>query len=241
MKFFTDKTVENDFLLIKYYDYIKKNVDWNQWKEVFIDPGVWELKKQQSYSWEKDINIIDFINSLPKNHYFSVDYPCNMNVKYTNHFIQKSWDNALKYHNYPNYIVTVQSKFNNYRSFMDWFDKYNKLNIKSGIMGLGNLCRIQGLTKFMKYSLMYAFLHCNHPRIHIYGLTIRVIPFASRLANKFNIELSIDSTNWTRACSVKLKEKYNINCTTKTRQIFFNEYLKLIESKGIVLENEFKK
>ena len=228
MKFFTDKTVINDYLLIKIGDY-RKVKDFSRWKEVFIDPGVYELIKEPEYSWfQNNKQIVDFLDSLPSNHYFSLDYPCDMNIFHTDYFLRKSWSNAKRYCIYPHYIVTVQSKFHDYMSFVEWFDKYNALDIKSGIMGLGNICRILQKTQYIKHALPYAFKNCRHPRIHIYGLAFKNIEFTMKLADHYGIELSIDSTKWTRACTVELKKKYNINCNGKNRQEFFDEYLKQI-------------
>ena len=142
LKFFTDKTVKNDYLLIQITDYLKLK-DFSKWKKILIDPKVYELKKSNEYSWINKINILDFLNSLPKNHFFSLDYPCDMNLKYQDLFLKKSWNNALKYYNHSQYIITVQSKFKDFWNFVEWFDKYNSLQIKSEILGLGNLCRIK--------------------------------------------------------------------------------------------------
>jgi len=234
MKFFTDKTVKNDYLLIKITDYLRlrnKHKDFSKWKEVIIDSGVYELKKSYEYSWINDINIQDFLNSLFNNHYFSLDYPSDMNLNYQKLFIKKSWNNALKYYNHSQYITTVQYKHNDFWNFVEWFDKYNELSIKSGILGLGNMCRIKYFTEFLENSLDYAFSNCNHSRIHIYGLCLKGIPFAVKLANRYNIELSIDSTKWTKACSENLKNKYSLNCNKQNRQEFFNTYLELIKKR----------
>lgn len=229
MKFFTDKTVINDYLLIKIKDYLKLK-SFDRWKEIFIDPGVYDLTKSDKYSWEGKINIKEFLDSLPDNHYFTFDYPCDMNEKYTDLFLQKSWDNALKYHKHHQYITTVQFRLNNYWSFVEWFDLYNALPIKSGILGLGNLCRFRTLNQYLKHTLDYAFSCCNHPKIHIYGLCLRAIPYTFNLAKRFNIKLSIDSTKWTRACSNELKKKYGyISCRKHNRQEFFDDYKNKIE------------
>ena len=200
MKFFTDRTVENEYLLVKLVDYMKMK-DFSQWKEVFIDPGVYDLVSSDEYFWFNkmwDHGMYDWIKNLPEDHYFSFDYPCDMNEKFTDLFLEKSWNNALKYHNLSQYIVTVQSKFNHYWSFKEWFDRYNDLDIASGIMGVGNICRIHYKTPYIKHCLPYAFKNCRHPRIHIYGLALRIIPYAYQLAKRYGIELSIDSTKWTR-------------------------------------------
>lgn len=240
MKFFTDKTVKNDYLLIKIKDYLnlrKKENDFSQWKEVFIDPGVYDLTKSDKFKWEGTINIPEFLDSLPDNHYFSWDYPCDMNIQFQDYFLKKSWDNAVKYCKHHQYIITVQSKFNNYMDFVNCFNKYNDLNIVSGIMGLGNMCRFAHLNQYMKHALDYAFSHCIHPRIHIYGLAIRSIPYAYKLAKRFNIDLSIDSTKWTRAIShfrIDL-DHYNVR-NKEERQEFFDEYLKEIRKRGVKLD-----
>ena len=232
MKFFTDKTVINDYLLIKILDYLKMK-DFSQWKEIFVDPGVYDLTKADKFKWEGKINIEEFLNSLPDNHYFSFDYPCDMNENYTVLFLIKTWNRAVKYHTHPNYIVTVQYRFNNYWNFIKWFDLYNALPIKSSILGLGNMCRFRTLNNYLKHALDYAFSHCKHPRIHIYGLCLKAIPYAVKLAKHYHIELSIDSTKWTRACNNKLKNKYKVCCTTSNRQEYFDEYKKRIE--GLIL------
>jgi len=229
MRFFTDKTVVNDYLLIKIKDYFKLK-DFSRWREVFIDPGVYELTKGPEYSWfQNNKQIVDFLDSLPPNHYFSMDYPCDMNEQYTEEFIEKTWYHARLHHSHPNYIVTVQYKFHDYMSFVEWFDKYNALNIKSRILGLGNICRLFYKDQYIKHALPYAFKNCRHPRIHVYGLALRLIPYANSLAKKYGIELSVDNTKWTRACTNELKLKHGLNCNGKNRQEYFDEYLKAIK------------
>lgn len=236
MRFFTDRTVINQYLLIKITDYLKLR-SYEKWREILIDPGVYDLIKSPKFKWEDEINVQEFLNSLPPNHFFSFDYPCDMNEEYSDLFLEKTWKNALKYHEHPQYIVTTQSRFKNYWNFTECFDKYNELNIASGIMGIGNLCRILFLTEFMKHSLDYAFKHCNHERIHIYGLGLRSIPYAYYLAKKFNIKLSVDSTKWTRPCTVELKKQCGLWFKHKYRQDCFDAYLDKIKKRGIELEN----
>ena len=65
MKFFTDKTVKNDYLLIKIKDYIKmKESTKKRWKEILIDPGVYDLTKDYKFGWEGKINIPKFLDSF---------------------------------------------------------------------------------------------------------------------------------------------------------------------------------
>lgn len=237
MKFFTDNTVENSNLLIKIKDYCNLN-DFSRWKEILIDPHVYELTKDSEYSWINEINIAKFLDSLPENHYLSVDYPCDMNERYTELFLEKSWKNALKYHSHPQYIITVQSRFRNYWNFVEWFDKYNSLDIKSGILALGNMCRFSFLNNYLKHTLDYAFSHCIHQRIHIYGLNLRSIPYACKLSKKFEIQLSTYSTKWTRINAKYKSIVKKVACSSqKERQTFFNFYLKRMKELGVELEN----
>ncbi len=232
MKFFTDKTVKNDFLLIKIKDYIKlreKGNDFSQWKEVFIDPGVYDLIKSDKFKWEGEIDISRFLYFLPKNHYFSWDYPGDMNLQYQDLFLEKTWKNAVRFHNYTQFIVTTQYRYRDYFNFREWFDMYNDLEIKSGILALGNMCRFRSLNQYLKYSLGYAFRKCHHNRIHIYGLCLKAIPYANKLAKRFNIELSIDSTKWTFIF---------YEHESKDRQVQYNLYLQKILERGVILENE---
>lgn len=237
MKFFTDKTIINDYLLIKIKDYLKLK-NFSQWKEIYIDPGVYDLTKSPKFSWEGKIDITNFLDSLPKNHYFSCDLPSDMNLRYKKLFLEKSWKYAQMYSYHPQFITTVQFYHNNYWSFKEWFDRYNDLKIKSGILGIGNYCKHHHYNEFIKHTLGYIFKNCRHPKIHIYGLAFRIIPIADKLANKNNIELSIDSTKWTRACNSELKWSEGYNCTSKNRQKFFDVYKKEIENRGVILENE---
>ena len=227
LKFFTDKTVVNDYLLVKIKDYWKLK-DFSQWKEVFIDPGVYELTKDVEYSWvNKSMYgyMEEWIKNLPDTHYFSWDYPCDMNRLHTDYFLKKSWNNAKKYCKFSQYIVTVQFKFRNYWNFIEWFDIYNALNISSGILALGNMCRFRTLNNYIKHALDYAFSHTHHPRIHIYGLCLKAIPYAHALAKRFNIELSFDSTKWTRC----YHSSGLPSCSKENRQQYFDEYKKEIE------------
>lgn len=229
-KFFTDRTVKNDYLLIKIKDYLRIR-DLSKWKEVFIDPSVYELIDSDTYSFEKDIDILTFLNTLPDNHYFTCDYPSDMNLKYQDLFIEKSWNNAVKYYTHKQFITTVQYKHNDFWNFVDWFDKYNSLNIKSEILGLGNLCRFKNLTEYLENVIDYAISNTRHKRLHIYGLCIKAIPLSVKLANRYNIELSVDSVKWSKACTVKLRKNYGVNSKGNTRQLFFDTYMKLIKSR----------
>ncbi len=222
MKFFTDGSVQWPYLLIKIMKYIKKR-NKGSYKEILIDPGVWDLKEGFEYIWEGTIILHEFLKTLPSNHFFSLDYPGDMNLHYQKLFLDKSKRYAEGFAYHPNFIVTVQFYHNNYWSFVENFEWYNELDIKSGILGLGNMCRHSTCNQFMKHALDYAFSHCNHPRIHVYGLCKDAIPYADRLARRFNVELSID------------QEKWQFYKPSKERPYWFKKYITDLEDRGVVI------
>lgn len=202
---------------------------------------MYDLKKYGEFQWvEKDlVHIPDFLDSLPSNHYFSFDYPGDMNMPLQDYFLDRTWSNAKRYCKHPQYIVTVQYKHNNYWNFMEWFDKFNNLEISSEILGLGNLCRFRTLNQYLKHALDYAFKHTRHQRMHIYGLCMLAIPYANKRARQFNIDLSVDSTKWTRCINDVCRESNSgyASCRKINRQLFFDEYLKEIRKRGVKLDN----
>ena len=233
MKFFTDKTVENDYLLIKIKDFIKMRENnptkLKQYKEILIDPGVYDLKKSDKFSWEGQINIDKFINILNNNQYISIDYPCDMNLKYQQLFIQKTYENIEKYRNNKHYIITVQSKFYDFDSFKENFDKCIKINSKSNFLAIGNICRINQLNYFIIRVIIYCLKNIGNKRLHFYGLNFRAIKFLYRQAKYYRIpynQISFDSTKWTRAVDNNLKQMNNgkVGCLKNTRQLFFDYY-----------------
>jgi hypothetical protein len=120
--------------------------------------------------------------------------------------------------------------------FTQWFDRYNELNIASGILGLGNMCKFKKLNQYLKHTLDYAFSHCKHPRIHIYGPCVQVIIYANRLAKNYNIEFSADSTAWTRAVTTKLKKKHGISGRKETLPKYFSAFQKRLKIGGVELK-----
>ena len=198
MKFFTYdygsfKNYQWPYLILKIGRYLKlKNK--KPYKFILIDPGVYDLQQNPCYSWEESINIPQFLDSLPENHYFSWDYPGDMNPQYSELFLQKSWDNAYRFSDHPNYITTVQFRFNNYLSFIEWFNKYNELPMTSGIMGIGNMCQQKGLNQFVRHAIPYIIKNSKANWIHIYGLNILGIKYLSKFKTKKII--SVDNRKW---------------------------------------------
>ena len=196
--------------------------NFKRYNEVIIDPGVYDLKNNPEYSWEGTINIYDFLEGLPDNHYFSFDYPSDMNLKFEDLFIKKSWQNAINYSHCPQYITTIQGKFNNSTNYIKWFHKYNELEPK--FMGLGNMCQHRTLNKFLKEVIPYIFKNCIAKRIHIYGLCKRAIPYADKMAKKYKKNLSVD------------QEKWQFFKTSTLRSMDLNLYLNDLIKKGVEIE-----
>lgn len=183
------------YLILKIQKYLKlKNK--GLYKYILIDPGVYELGDSDSYSWENRIDISGFLESLPKNHYFSWDYPGDMNPKYSELFLKKSWENACKFSEHPNYITTVQFQYNNYLSFIDWFNKYNELPMTSRIMGIGNMCQQKGLNEFVKHTIPYILKNSKADWIHIYGPNVFIIKYISKWEKLTDKLITVDNRKW---------------------------------------------
>lgn len=247
------KYIKNKYAIINckaFLDFKKKLVKYNiinelseKYTKVILEPEVFILKQQNHYRFEKWLNIKDFLNNLPANCYFSLDYPSDMNINYQYQFITKTHYNIKKYHYSKHYINTVQFLFFNFESFKENFDIINNIESKSKIMGIGNLCRLFSNSRKTKTFYLKLFNYIkdninknNYKWLHIYGLGLAYIkPFYSILKNSFKV-LSVDSTKWTRACNSNLKLQFGLNCNRNNKQLFFNEYMKTIQKRNIPIE-----
>lgn len=216
------------YLMIKLPNYLEMSEKRKErYKIIFIDPGVDDLSTSNTYKWEGKIDVLNFLKSLPKNHFFSFDYPPHRNPIEKDLLLLKSWENACRYCWHPQYITAVQFPFHDYWSFKIWFDKYNELTHGSGILSLGSMCAEKGCNEFLKHALDYAFSHASKDikQIHIYGLNKLTIPYAYKLSKRFRIELSVDSRKW---------EYYK---PSKERPFWFKIYIHSLRKEGIQIES----
>lgn len=230
MIFFTDITTDASnycLLNIKRYNDPRKHKK----KVILVDPGVYELKKSREYSKIDELHKL--VPVLEANEYISIDYPCDMNPKYSKEFIEKSIDNNFKYANYNHYICTVQFKFKNYKDFCYRFDELQPLwTLRKKVVGIGNFCRIFTPTKFTDKSIDYIIKNKEGiKKLHFYGLAIKLIEKYVPKLNYVGIKVSVDSTKWTKARSMKLKRAFGLNCMKNTRTRFFSEYMKQLNKK----------
>lgn len=221
--FFTDITTNfSSYCLLNIKQY--NNPNKFSKKLIYIDPGVYELKKSQEYSKIDFMHNLIQQNLLQKNEYISIDYPPDMNLKYSSLFIQKSIKNNLKYKNNEQYICTIQSRFQDFKDFKKQFEFLEShINFDKKIIGIGNLCRIFHPNKFT--DNLFSYLATKKYKYHFYGLGLNLIKkYLRKLEN-----WSIDNTKWTRAVNSELKSKYGLNCTNKTRDLYFLTYIKQIK------------
>ena len=231
MIFFTDvQTTNSNYCLLnikKYHLIPKLN------KQIyFIDPSVLELKTNIEFS---KIDLLHKIaSSKPKyNEYITIDYPCDMNIKYSDLFIKKSIENNLKYKNNSHYICTIQSKFMNTTDFIYQFDYLkDKINFSNKIIGIGNTCRILKVNKktlpflsIIKEKLINEIKEINW--IHFFGLAYQVIDYLIKDLHKSNNKciISMDSTKWTQAVDYHLKWMYGFQCKKSNRNLYFLYYV----------------
>lgn len=231
MIFFTDITTgasQYCLLNIKQYEnQLKSNK-----KLIFIDPSVYELKNLKEYS---RINLLhNLVNNLKENEYISIDYPADMNITNTELFIQKSFENNMKYKDNDKYICTIQYKFHDFDSFKH---EYNRLlpvfeNNDKKIIGIGNMCRIMRPDPFTDRVFQFIADNLKNRRLHIYGLGFRLIVKYAKMLEKQNIQLSVDSTKFTRSVNSYVKYKYHYSCNKETRDIFFLHYIDELQKKA---------
>lgn len=222
--FFTDiQTDISNYCLLNINKY--SNEKKNKKKVCFIDPGVYELVRSNEYS---HIDILHELASgkLLKNEYISIDYPCDMNLQYQDEFIEKSIKNNLKYKDNPQYICTIQFKFQDFSDFKKQFEYLEEqIDFSKKIVGIGNLCRIMKVNEFTE-KVFHFLLKKPKYQYHFYGLALILIKkYISSFLYREQI-VSVDSTKWTRACNYTIKNKFGVNCTKKNRDLFFLEYIK---------------
>ena len=225
MKFFTDITTNaSNFCLLnikKYYDPRKESK-----KIVFVDPGVYELKKHREYS---QIELLQQLaqGELKENEYLSIDYPCDMNLQYADEFIAKSIENNLRYAENPQYICTIQFRFQDFDSFREnWEHLECWVNFPQKIIGIGNLCRIMYPNEFTNDVFEYIISHTSKgQQIHFYGLSLRLIKTYIPLLERAGLVITLDSTKWTKAVTNTLKLAHGVCCRKATRDLYFFSYM----------------
>lgn len=231
MIFFTDITTDaSHYCLLNINRYSDQRK--YQKKMIFVDPGVYELKKKSEYS--KIGFMRELIPNLELNEYISIDYPCDMSPQYSKDFIQKSIDNNWAYHSNPKYICTIQFRFHNYADFKYRIEELSPIwKNTNKILGIGNMCRIRKPDVFTDYVFSYLnSIAKEGMRIHFYGLWLSLIrKYLGRLDAKCHI--SVDSTKWTQAVTTELKLKYGLNARKNTRNEFFLAYMQEINNAGI--------
>lgn len=195
----------------------------------FIEPCVRQLLHAREYTHINKLH--SKVKYLNENEYITIDYPCDMNVMYSDEFIQKSIDNNYKYADIDNYICVVQSKFQDYFDFMRQFKNLEKIWIenKNKIIGIGNLCRIKHPNTFT--DLVFSYLKRANSlkgrRVHIYGLSIKLIKKYANYIEDAGIKMSTDSNKWLYRVHTNypLTDPYCCN----NHDVYFLEYIKEIK------------
>lgn len=233
MIFFTDITTKaSNYCMLNIKDYNSKST--KNKKLTFVDPSVYELKDNIEFS---KIDLLHDLASgrkeLRKNEYISIDYPCDMNIPNSALFVQKSIDNNIKYKDNPKYICAIQSNYGDFKDFKKRFDELKPVFYnKNKIVGIGNLCRIMHSNEFTDKVFGYLLRHRSGIKwLHFYGLSMRLIKKYIPKLEGYSMKISVDSTKWTRACSLKLKTEHGLSCSGKNRDLYFLEYIKSMKKK----------
>lgn len=213
--FFTDITTNcSNFCLLNIKQYSKKK-HLNKFLYL-IDPSVYELKNNIEYSQ------IDLLHSIAKENkeLISIDYPCDMNLEYSDLFIEKSIQNNLKYAKNNCYIATIQFKFLDFIDFKKQFEYLEEnIDFTQKIIGIGNLCRILSSNEFT--DKVFKYLNSKKYFYHFYGLGFRLI---KKYIHLFDF-CSIDSTKWTKAITNDFKLQNGVCCRKFNRNKYFLKYI----------------
>jgi hypothetical protein len=201
---------------------------------------VYELKKVDEYPMVDFLHKITSERSLAENEWISIDYPADMKIKKTKEFIEKSIQNNYLYKDYDKYICTIQSGFRSVESFIKRADELRDIWSKEGkIIGIGNMCRILTTSKNHRYFLENVFEYIKTEmagkRVHFYGLAKQLIVKYVPMLEKKKIEVSVDSTKWTR-CDEEYKLKHGVCARSHNRDDYLLRYMKGLENKGIKVE-----
>lgn len=207
---------------------------------VFVDPGVYELKKVDEYPMVDFLHKITSERSLAENEWISIDYPADMKIKKTKEFIEKSIQNNYLYKDYNKYICTIQYGFKSVESFIKRADELRDIWSKENkIVGIGNMCRILTTSKNHRYFLENVFEYIKTEmagkRVHFYGLAKQLIVKYMPMLEKKKIEVSVDSTKWTK-CDSEYKKNHSLNCSTKERNDYLQRYIENLRKLKIDVE-----
>lgn len=231
MKFFTDITTNaSQYCLLNIKKYNDKRKEYKQ--QIFIDPGVYELIKSMEYSKVHELHAL--IPHIKKNEFISIDYPCDMNPEYTNHFILKSKFNNKQYAHNPQYICTIQSAFGSQESFIKETEELRFIwEREDKIVGIGNMCPIMYPNKFTDAVYDYIRRNMVGKWVHVYGMPLRQIKKYGKRLEDAGVILSADSTKWTRRVHNRPPLDKRVTCTKQSRDLFFLEYVNEIKKRGI--------
>jgi len=233
----------------KYHDKRKP-----QKKLVLVDPGVHALMKLPEYP---QIELLHQLASgevpLQSNEWVSIDYPGDMFPDRMAEFIERTYQNNIKYQLNPKYICTVQFHLSNcatpsaswagvahgdltdFASFKFNLDRVLPIfkQTPQKILGIGNICRIMYPNKLLDRMIGYIVkIHRTQQKfkwVHLYGLSLRNIRKYVPVLEYAGIRVSVDSTKWTRACNTELKRNYGLKCIKKTRDLYFTTYMESIK------------
>jgi hypothetical protein len=243
------KRNKNSFKIDPDVGYLKKH---NEYKDIaLLHQLANNLKKDEEISIDYPCDMIQTSQYEPKAYLNWLKYkkkryqkvkcqthklPANY-IYDCNTFIQKSYYNNILYANNNQYICTIQSEKEDFHSFKVEAKRLKKIwKNPNKIIGLGNMCRIFNINEFSDKVYRWIAKNMAGRRIHIYGMSLKHIKKYVPLLEKVGIQVSVDSTKWTKAVTTELKEKYGLNCKKNTRDLFFLEYIKEIEKHGIKVE-----
>ncbi len=182
-----------------------------EYKEVYIDPGVHDLAKYGEYRHkDKIIKMLDE-NTIPKNVWTSIDYSIAFarNEEDRKNFMKWTYENNLKYLDNPQYICAVQvsGSFSNFKKEYEkvkhiFYDRPEKM-LAFG----GEIIGTYHSSSFSRNFFSFLRSEAEHlHRIHFFGLSIALLDDLKRLLTQSHLKITIDSTKWRFANTKELLE-----------------------------------
>jgi len=232
--FFTSQQVNPDlshYCLCTIKNYSKSFAD--KYKEVYVDPGVSDLKKYGDYRGkDKMIKLIES-GSLRDNEWCSLDYSIGdaEDNETRKKFLRWTYENNVRWADDPHYMCCIQygSSFGSFKKSFEkvkhifWDNKDKMIAIGGDIIGS------HYSTSETRSLFYYLRKHADHlNRIHFFGLPIRLIDDLKLLLPKSHLIITVDSTKWRFANSQELLKLNNGLRITTAEHIntFYTSYMK---------------
>jgi hypothetical protein len=202
-------------------------------KLIFIDPAVLDLRDYHYYVNESAM--IGLIESTLREHEFiSLDYPVDFarDENESLEFVEKSYENNMRWKDNLHYICCIQSRHNDYDDFVLQYERLRPIFAnKKKILGIGGACsHTKRPNEFTDKVFNYLSEHASEIYwVHFYGIKTPLISaYIDRLQMYAPLRISFDSTQYQFLADSSLyHEGFGmLPIGSKTKPLYLKIYLK---------------